>query len=67
MQSRPANQLNGALLEIEIFCQNRFDIGDVGVVVHWTTELHDATEFVTATVFRIGQSKLCVVLGRHGP
>jgi hypothetical protein len=53
-------------LQVEILCQYRLDIGHIGVVIHRSAQFDDATELVTTLVVGVCESKLCVVLCRHG-
>ena len=65
MQSRPAEQFHGVLLQIKIAGQNCFDVARIGVLLHWIGELYDAAELVAVAIVRIGQDELRVVLSGH--
>ena len=66
MQSRPADELYRAALQVEVFCQHGFDFGWVRILSHRLVQLDYTAEFVTTSVSGVCQSKLRVVLGRHG-
>jgi len=62
VQSGPANQLYGFLVQIEIAGQNGLDVTRIRALRHWVVELDHAAEFVAVAVLRVGQNELGVVL-----
>ena len=65
MQSRPADQLHGVLLQVKIAGQNSFDITRIGTLFHRTVQLNNATKLVNTAILGVGQYELCVVLRGH--
>ena len=65
MQSRPADKLHCATLQVEIPCEYCLDVLAVRLLVHRLAEFDNAAELVSAVVLGIGQDELCVVLRRH--
>ena len=53
-------------MEVEILGQCGLYVPRVGVVIHWLAQLDYTAEFITATILRVSENKLRVVLRRHG-
>jgi hypothetical protein len=66
VQSRPAQELDGAPLQVKILGQYGLNIPGLGRLIHGLAELNYATEFVIAAILRVGQYELSVVFGGHG-
>ena len=65
MQSRPADQLHGVLLQVKITGENGFDVTLVLTLLHRGAQLDHTTKLIAATVFGVSQYELGVVLGGH--
>ena len=65
MQSGPANQFYGVLLQVEIAGQYGLNITRITVHIHRLTQFDHTAEFIAAAVLRVGQDELCVVF--RGP
>jgi hypothetical protein len=65
VQSRPANQLYCADLQIEIPGQYGLYVRHIGVLLHGSAQLHHAAELIATAIVGVSEFELCVVLCRH--